>query len=238
MSGPRSVTSSDADLLAEAALARAAAVRGLVAVRELDVAVVVSDLDVGAFIRGAAGFALSLPGETGRGWCRAFTRTVFLAGRPAALAGRHPYRRASPTGDLAWYGPAPRGELRALSRLLRAFQGPAPIQAPAGPLAVTVPGSGTGHQVEVALATDGVSTAAYLVHVHHLIAEAALRGLIRPGDTLRVEHRGVLAVADFREVLDPVRAGSVQTRIAHSGNGTGRLRLHGVLTSTRLAGDH
>ncbi|MGW7231440.1 DUF6182 family protein [Streptomyces sp. CBMAI 2042] len=238
MSGPRSVPSSEADLLAEAALVRAAAVHRLAATRELDVAVVVSDLDVGAFIRGAAGFALSLPGEVGRGWHRTFTRTVFLSGRPTALAGRHPYHRATPAGDLAWYGPAPRRELRTLSRLLRAFQGPAPIEAPTGPLAVTVPGPGTRHQVEVALATDGVSTAAYLVHAHHLIAEAALRGLVRPGDTLRVEHRGALRVADFREALAPVRASSVQTRIAHSGNGRGQLRLYGVLTSTHLAGGH
>jgi hypothetical protein len=241
MSGTRSAQSDDAELLG-AARARVEAVRaGLSdgpAPWELDVAVVVADLDVAAFIGGVADFALSLPPELRDGWYRTFTRTVFLAGRPASAAARHPHRRTTPRGDLAWYGPARRGALRPLSLLLRAFQGPAPIEVPAEPLTVDIPGPPTGHSADVAIAVGGVSTAAYLVHVHHLIAEAALRGLLRPGDTLRVEHRQTLTAPDFRDALDPARADSVQTRITHGGPGSDRLRLYGVLTSNRPEGGH
>ncbi|MFF7534923.1 DUF6182 family protein [Streptomyces bobili] len=225
-------------MLTAAAQARVAAVGALPAAPGLDVAVVVAHLDAAAFIRGAAGFALAVPEGLRDGWYRTFTRTVFLAGQPAALAGRHPYQHVTPDGQLAWYGPAPRRALTSLSRLLRAFSGPAPMEAPAGELAVTVPGPPTGHHVEVALAVGGVSTGAYLVHVHHLVAEASLRGLIRPGDTLLVEHRPALATADFRDALDPTRAGSAQTRIAPARTGAGDLRLFGVLTSNRHGGDH
>jgi hypothetical protein len=242
MSGTRSAELSEAELLATAARARVEAVRGGLGdgpvPRKLDVAVVVADLDVAAFIGGVADFALSLPDDLRDGWYQTFTRTVFLAGRPASAATRHPYRLAGPGGDLAWYGPARRGALRPLSLLLRAFQGPAPIDVPAGPLTVSVPGPRTGHIVDVAIATGGVSTREYLVHVHHLIAEAALRGLVRPGDALLVEHRQALPAEDFRDALDPARAGSVQTRVVHDGTASDHLRLYGVLTSNRPEGGH
>ncbi|CAM5560779.1 hypothetical protein STENM327S_06226 [Streptomyces tendae] len=71
------------------------------------------DIDPAGFVAGAASFALALePGGSG-GWYRAFTRTVFLAGRPGSVAGRHPHRRLAPGGGLAWYGPATRRELSA-----------------------------------------------------------------------------------------------------------------------------
>ncbi|WP_217239260.1 DUF6182 family protein [Streptomyces sp. AC555_RSS877] len=232
------IAPSDTEMLTAAAQARVAAVRALAAAPGLDVAVVVAHLDAAAFIRGAADFALAVPEALRDGWYRMFTRTVFLAGQPTALAGRYPYQHATPNGQLAWYGPAPRRALTPLSRLLRAFSGPAPMEAPAGALAVTVPGPPSGHHVGIALAVGGVSTGEYLVHVHHLIAEASLRGLIRPGDTLLVDHRPALAAADFRDALDPARAGSVQTRIAPARTGARHLRLFGVLTSNRHGGDH
>ena len=249
---------SDAEVLAAAARARAESVRGGLrggavsivpaapaapaAPAGTTVAVVVADLDPIAFLRGAADFALGIPGDLRDGWYRTFTRTVFLAGRPTSVALRHPHRHLTPTADLAWYGPAPRRRLDPLSRLLRAFQGPAPVAAPAGPLSVPVAGPSSGHVVDVALATGGVSNGAYLVHAHHLIAEAVLRGLVGPGDTLRVEHTDTLDVADFPALRDPARGASVQTRIAPDDSGTGtatgsgrdpdRLRLYGVLTPT------
>lgn len=228
--------------LAAAAWARVAAARhGLGDARVthgLSAAVVVADLDVPAFLAGAARFALDLPSATADGWYRTFSRTVFLAGRPTTLAARHPYRHATPTAGLAWYGPARRGELHSLSRLLRTFEAPAPIDVPDGPTALTVHGPPSGRTVDAVLATGGVSTAAYLVHAHHLIAEAALRGLVRPGDTLRLAHRPDLHPDDFPDALDPSRAGPVQTRIAPSHTDPARLRLYGVLTSDRREGDH
>jgi hypothetical protein len=242
MSTTPAAAPADAEVLAAAALARVKAVRGGLGDgpvrRGLGVAVVVADLDVVAFIRGAAQFALGIPAELRDGWYRTFTRTVFLAGRPAAVALRHPHRLVTPDGNLAWYGPGARGAMLPLSRLLRAFQGPRPVEVPAGPLTVTVPGRPSGHTAQVAIAVGGVSTGAYLVHVHHLIAEAALRGLIRPGDTLRVGHRQFLDPAEFRVALGPAGAGSVQTRIAVSGSDPDRLALVGVLTSDHSEGDH
>ncbi|MFJ8792336.1 DUF6182 family protein [Streptomyces sp. NPDC102462] len=243
MSTPAAVRPSDAEALASAARARLSAVRaGLPgdgpAPHGLTAVVVVDDFDPAAFVAGATAFALGLPAGPREGWYRAFTRTVFLAGRPGSVAARHAHTYLAPGGGLAWYGPAPRRELSALSRLLRAFQGPAPVDAPAGPLTVPVPGRPSGHRVDMTVATGGVGSDAYLVHVHHLIAEAVLRGLVRPGDTLRVEHRRALDPADFRAALAPDRAATVQTRIGHGGTGPDLLRLYGVLTSNRDRGGH
>ena len=209
-----------ADLLAAAAVARletASAGAG----HELSVAVVVHDFTPAAFIRATVDFAYAVPKEKRDAWHRSFTRTVFLAGRPESVATRHP--GGFHAGGLAWYGPAPAGELRAMSRLLKAFQGPAPVDVPA---TVTLPG--TGHAVEAAVAIDGISTRDYLVHVHHLFAEATLRGLIRPGDSLRVRH---VPDIDDPGVLDPARADTTQTRITHDNRDPAKLRLYAVLTS-------
>ncbi|MGC0207078.1 DUF6182 family protein [Streptomyces levis] len=228
--------------LAAAARARIAAVRhglGDAPVSPgLTAAVVVGELDLPAFLAGTARFALGLPPALADGWYRTFTRTVFLSGRPATLAARHPHRHATPTAGLAWYGPARRGALRPLSRLLRAFEGPAPVRVPDGALALPVPGPPSEHTADAVLATGATSTAAYLVHAHHLVAEAALRGLIRPGDTVRLTHRHTLHPGDFRDALDPSRAGSVQTRIAPCPTDPHRLRLYGVLTTDRPEGKH
>ncbi|MEU9639472.1 DUF6182 family protein [Streptomyces tendae] len=244
MSTARALRPTDAEVLAAAARARVGAVRaglaggGHPAPRELTAVVVVEDIDPAAFVAGAASFALALEPGSRAGWYRAFTRTVFLAGRPGSVAGRHPHRRLAPGGGLAWYGPATRRELSALSRLLRTFQGPLPVDVPPGPLAVRVPGRPSGHRVEMTVATGGVRSDAYLVHVHHLVAEAVLRGLVGPGDAVRVEHRDVLAPQDFRAALDPGRATTVQTRISRDGTDPDRLRLYGVLISNRDRGGH
>ncbi|MEV0174699.1 DUF6182 family protein [Streptomyces sp. NPDC050803] len=240
MSGTASAGQSGAELLTAAAQSRRTAVRdGLSdapAPWGLSVTVVVADLDVPAFIAGAADFALALPPGLRDGWYRSYTRTAFLAGAPASVAARHPHRHATADNRLAWHGPAPRGTLRPLSRLLRAFHGPAPIDVPSGPLTTAVSGTPSGHVVDATVATGGVSTREYLVHVHHLIAEAALRGLVGPGDTVRVDHRPDLDPDRLRTLIDPARADRVQTRIGHSPTDPGRLRLYGVLTSTRPEG--
>jgi hypothetical protein len=110
-----------------------------------------------------------------------------------------------------------------MSRLLKAFHAPAEVEVPA---TVTLPG--TGHGVEARVAIDRLSVRDYLVHVHHLFAEATLRGLIRPGDSLRVTH---LSDIDDPGVLDPARAARTQTRITHDHRDPATLRLYGVLTA-------
>ncbi|WP_419998158.1 DUF6182 family protein [Streptomyces boninensis] len=202
----------------------------------LTTAVIVAGIDLRAFIAGAAGFALTTPRDLADGWYRSFTRTVFLAGRPASIAARHPHSYGTANGNLAWHGPSTRGQLRPLSRLLRTFEGPALIAAPPDPVIAAAPGPPSGHTVSLTLATSGISTAEYLVHVHHLIAESTLLGLVRPGDRLLVEHRPTLEAAAFRDALHPTRARTAQARVMPSGTEAGRLRLYGVLLSDRSEG--
>ena len=201
----------------------------------LGVAVVIADFEPAAFIAGAAAFATEIPDEARDGWYRTFTRTVFLAGRPAHVADRHAYLSyGTADTDLVWYGPAPPEKLRPLSLLLRAFQGPAPVEVADGPLTVTVPGPPTGRTARVAVATRGVSVNAYLVHVHHLIAEAVLRGLVGPGDALRVTHHPDLNADEFADALDPARADTALTRIAPADTASADLRMYGVLVAEPL----
>jgi Family of unknown function (DUF6182) len=196
----------------------------------LGAAVVVGDdFTPESFVRGAIDFAAGVPLGDKAAWHRSFTRTVFLAGRPESVRTRHPARVE--TGGLAWYGPAPMSGLRNLSRLLKAFHGPAPVDVPAS---VLIPGD--AHVVEAAVAVGAVSVRDYLVHVHHLFAEAALRGLVRAGDTVRIMHRPELDGPRIRAALDPACAGVVQTRITHDNREPGRLRLYAVLTSDREGG--
>jgi hypothetical protein len=222
-----------ADLLAAAAVARLEEASAGGGDTGLGVAVVVADVRPDVFVAATIGFASAVPAELAAAWRRTFTRTVFLAGLPETVADRHPPAWAAPDGSLSWHGPAPAGHLLGLSRLLRAFHGPAPLSPPA-PFTVTVPGPGTGHVAEATIATAGVSVADHLVHTHHLIAEATLRGLVRPGDTVRVAHRPELDAGSVRDDLDPARAAVVQTRITRDHRDPGRLRLYALLTSDRM----
>lgn len=195
------------------------------------VAVVVDELAPAVFVRGAIDFALGIAPEDGRAWLRAFTRTIFLAGRPATVALRFP---AASTGEgLSWHGPAPAGQLRNLSRLLHAFEGAKPAGFGSEPVVVHVPGPPSGTSTEAAVACAGLTIAEYLVHTHHLLAEAVLRGLIGPGDTLTLHHRDDLDGPDVLAALAPGRAAGVQTRITHDPREPGRLRLFALLTSDR-----
>ena len=224
------------DLLVAAAVARLELASAGTGRHALSVAVVVHDFAPEPFIRATIDFTLGVAQELGAAWHRAFTRTVFLAGRPETVAQRHPGAFRSADAALGWHGPAPAAQLRNLSRMLRAFQAPAPIRPPAEALTVHVPGAATGRPVEAVVATGGVSVAEYLVHVHHLFAEATLRGLVRPGDTVHVTHRSELAGPWTRDTLDPASAGFVQTRITHDSRNPDRLRLYAVLASDGRGG--
>jgi hypothetical protein len=217
------------DLLIAAAVARLEMASAGSGRHGLGVAVVVDDFTPEALVRGTIDFAVAVPEKERAAWHRSFTRTVFLAGRPQSLRTRHPARVV--TGGLGWYGPAPDAGLRNLSRLLKAFQGPAAVDVPG-----TVVIAGDGPVAEVAVAVDGVSVRDYLVHVHHLVAEAALRGLVRTGDGVRITHHPDLDRPEVRRALDPARAGAVQTRITYDNRDPDRLRLYAVLRSDRAEG--
>ena len=219
------------DALMAAAISRVAQGGTPLGHHRTSVAVVVEDLVPAAFISGVIRFTLGVPEAVGAAWLAGFTPTVFLAGRPASVRSRHCAAYATADGALAWYGPDRDTALRVISRLLRAFHGPAPVRPPAGVLTIQVPGIPSGRTAEARIATGGVGAGDYLVHVHHLFAEATLRGLVRPGDTVRVEHHEQLGTAGDLAGLDPAEAGRVQNRISHDTRESARLRLFGVLRS-------
>ncbi|WP_344070251.1 DUF6182 family protein [Streptomyces crystallinus] len=170
---------------------------------------VVRHFDPAAWIRDASAFALGLTPDAATAWRRSFTRTVYLAGNPANLLGRYSFDRLAEDGSVGWCGPAPAGSSAGLRRLLKLFQSTAAF--PVGPpRTVTVPAptasrgapgphrhapprsaappSGppprAGSHRDLYLAASGVPVPEALVHLNHLVVEAALDGLITPGDRL------------------------------------------------------
>jgi hypothetical protein len=160
---------------------------GLPAVPDLSVIVVLSALDPGAFVTGALRFVLGLDRGQAATWMRTYTRTVFLAGNPANLRERFAFQHVSPDGRLAWTAPGDPAAHIGLRRLLRAFSGTTPIDPP-GIAGLDVPGgppTGAAHCLYVRAAG---TVDRYLVDVHHTLAEAVLRGILRPGDRLCLRH--------------------------------------------------
>ncbi|WP_328379081.1 DUF6182 family protein [Streptomyces sp. NBC_00440] len=134
-------------------------------------------------------FALSVPAERAEPWWRAFTRTVFLAGRPVNLTDRFFFDHVAGNGSVAWAGPVPGGQTAALRRLLKTFSGTREVSAWA-PMDVEVraPSHGVAERRPVHrdlyVATEQITVSELLVQVNHLLVEAVLDGLIAHGDRL------------------------------------------------------
>lgn len=168
--------------------------------------------DPAVFARSSVEFALGIRGSARTGWLRAFTRTLFLAGRPANLAPRFPFDHVAPDGSVAWLGPVPQESSTGLRRLLKRFDGDVEIDPPAT-VGFTVPGPGSGTTLYCHVATAGVSLSDYLVHVNHVLAEGVLIGVIRPGHRVVLTHapRLVGAAGPYsvlrvhRDSADPTR---------------------------------
>ncbi|NKY13399.1 hypothetical protein HGA06_04205 [Streptomyces somaliensis DSM 40738] len=154
--------------------------------------VVVGRLDLPRWVRETCAFALTLGLEARAAWRGSFTRTVYLAGSPANLRERFAFDHVAGDGSVAWCGPAPSAATATLRRLLKAFEAGHELTAvPAATVTVprTVTASGAGRprpavHRDLHIVTTGVTVAHALVHVNHLLAEAVLDGLIRPGDHL------------------------------------------------------
>jgi hypothetical protein len=199
---------------------------------ELYVIVVVRDLDPAEFVRGTLEFALGIPSRLQDSWYRTFTRTLFFAGNPLSLAERFESNHVARGGEIGWLGPAPQSAHLGLRRMLRLFRAPAPA-APPGTLELTVPGGPpTGRAATLRVATGGVSTQEYLVHLNHTLCEASLRGLLGPGDALSISHTDELA---HTEVRSP-DGGRSQLRIGEDARRPGRLRLYASLAADRSPG--
>lgn len=168
--------------------------------------------DPAVFARSSVEFALGIRGTARACWFRAFTRTLFLAGSPANLAARFSFDHVAPDGSVAWLGPSPHESSTGLRRLLKRFDGDVAADPPARP-GFTVPGPRGGTTLYCHIATAGVSLSDYLVHVNHLLAEAALTGTIRPGQRVLLTHVPRLADAAgpysmlrvHRDGADPAR---------------------------------
>ncbi|MEV7293567.1 DUF6182 family protein [Streptomyces microflavus] len=143
-------------------------------------------------------FALSVPAERAEPWRRAFTRTVFLAGRPINLTGRFSFDHVAENGAVAWAGPVPGAQTVALRRLLKTFSGTREVSAWAPvDVEVRVPAHGVAERRlvhrDLYVATAQITVSELLVQVNHLLVEAVLDGLIAHGDLLTLRSVARLA---------------------------------------------
>ncbi|MGQ5640748.1 MULTISPECIES: DUF6182 family protein [unclassified Streptomyces] len=158
---------------------------------EVLAAVVLRRFDLSEWARATCAFALALAPEQAAAWRRSFTRTVFLAGNPDHLHSRFRFAHVSDDRSAAWTGPAPAAQTASLRRLLKLFDGPARLPAGADTtigIPAHLPGTtrpGTHRVLYLASAECTISDA--LVHLNHVLVEAVMDGLIKPGDqvTLR-----------------------------------------------------
>lgn len=152
--------------------------------------VVVRDIDVAAFVTGALAHTVALPAAARDAWYRSFTRTIFLAGNPERLQHRHPPDHCTPDGAIGWYAAAELSTYLGLRRLLRAFDGPRIATDIPATVPLRLPGRGAAPRRARRLLVDvaGLGMGQYLVHLHHTVCEAAICGLIGPGDALEVVH--------------------------------------------------
>ena len=190
--------------------------------------VVLRELDVAAFARGALEFAFAAPAPARVAWLRAFTRTAFLAGNPDNLALRHRPDHRSRDGAIAWYGPAESAAYRPLSRLLRAFNGGAMATGLPRTATVRVPGAAAARARTRRLLVDvaGLDLPAYLVHLNHALCEPALQGLLTPGERLEIRHV---------DAIDPALPWAY-ARVHLDEPDSSRLRLYAALSGAPAAG--
>ncbi|MGX7827335.1 DUF6182 family protein [Actinokineospora sp. 24-640] len=181
--------------------------------------------DAAAFARSALAFAAGLDEAAGDEWFRAYTRTVFLVGNPANL-GRFPFAAHADDGSVGWLGPGPAAAFLGLRRLLKLYA-PDAAPEPPGEIALRVPGRGVGRTLLLEVATAGVSTGDYLVHVNHIIAEAVLTRTVGPGDRLLLRH--VPVVAD---------GPSLRLRVQRDAGDPSRLRAYARLSTMDTENAH
>jgi len=153
--------------------------------RALSAFVVVERVEPAAFVDGAIRFTAGLDPALAEAWLGTFTRAVFLAGDPLRIAARHPARQVAADGSAAWFGPAVADSLRGLRLLLKAFEAP---QLPPLPDRVELGDPRADERRLLYVATAGIGTAEYLVHLNHVVCEATIAGLLAPGTALELRH--------------------------------------------------
>ncbi|MBI0378111.1 hypothetical protein JBE27_17965 [Streptomyces albiflaviniger] len=172
---------------------RMAELAGEAASATTSVTVVLRRFEPRIYAESVLGYALSLPDPLREAWLRAYTRTVFLTGNPANLATRFDFHHTSRDGSMAWTAPDDSGERSPLRRLLRLFP---TAGLPALPARLEVSATASPERdphapvrrARLYAVTTRVSLAAYLVHVHHVIAEAVITKLIDEHTRLTIHH--------------------------------------------------
>ncbi|MET7422529.1 DUF6182 family protein [Dactylosporangium sp. NPDC005555] len=156
----------------------------------ITVLVVLRDVDLTDLVNGARSFAAGLDDAEADAWRRSWTRTRFLFGDPANVGQRTPLRFVARSGRMAWLGPFPAGRLPGISRMLRPVTGVLP-DLPAIHDVADTPAwrASPGPPRQLHVAVRGLSLADYLVHLHHTVAEAVLRGRLKPGEPLQLVHK-------------------------------------------------
>ncbi|GAA4413510.1 hypothetical protein GCM10023148_08050 [Actinokineospora soli] len=177
--------------------------------------VVLCKFDAAVFARSSLAFAAGLDPDAAARWFSAYTRTVFLVGNPANLT-RFPFAHVSDDGTTGWLGPDPAARFLGLRRLLKLFT-PAATPEPPAEIPLRVPGRGGGRRLVLEVATAGVSTGDYLVHLNHILAESVLTEELRPGDRLLLRHVPTVVGGPY-----------LRLRVARDGE---RLRAYASLTS-------
>ncbi|MFF5638743.1 DUF6182 family protein [Streptomyces sp. NPDC012825] len=205
-------TPADLAAVKEAVLAEPDGFLGVVVLRRADLA---------SWAEATCAFALSLDPDTAKRWRRSLTRTIYLAGDPTRLRDRFSF--AHLTEDHAWTKPAPAADSATLRRLLKTFEAPRELPG-RPPFTLTIPTATatTDHTPthrELHLATSGVPLSRLLVHLGHLLTEAAFDGLLQGGDRITVHQAPRLLATEH-----PFAALRVDTE------DTGRLRLWAALT--------
>lgn len=191
------------------------------AANEVAAVSVIARFELASWIRSTCVFAMGLPAACVPDWRRSFTRTIFLAGNPANLTDRFTFAHVDEDGSLAWTPPMALSATATLRRLLKLFEGGADLPT-RDEFLVRIPGHGTDPaRRALYVTTAGMTVADSIVHLNHLLVEAVLDGMVRPGDELLV--RQVPRLAGIGEQFDLLR-------ISPDPTGADRLRAYGGLT--------
>lgn len=194
----------------------------------LSVMAVVGDVDCEGFIAGLLDFVHALPVESRDSWWRNFTKTLFFAGNPTEHVTGPGDDEVSArdflaeSGAIAWLGPGPADRFSelGLERFRETLKLPDELElyVPGGPP--------TGRRMSLRVATKGVTSRAYLTHLHHVLCEAYLRNFLWPGDRLEMRHE------DDLDPVEEIPAGNrdFEARIASDPRSPGCLRLYANLT--------
>lgn len=160
------------------------------------VVVVLREMSTLSFVTGSLSFMHCVPPAELNNWFRNKTRTIFLAGNPVNLQGQFSFRYQL-ENFAAWFGPANASKSVPLRRMLRSFDGVLDERYIFNCEVQARPSLSTGLKRTLTIATGQLSLLTYMIHLHHVIAEATLRGLLKVDDRLVIENVTEFSDCDY-----------------------------------------